>query len=49
MRLCQEAAEAWSAESGHKVEVIRAPERSNERYLYDLDLLAGDDPGIDIL
>lgn len=48
MRLCQEAAETWSAESGHQVEVIRAPERSDERYLYILDLLARDDASVDI-
>ena len=49
MRLCEEAAEAWSTESGHNVEVIRAPERSDERYLYYLDLLARDDASVDIL
>ncbi|MEZ5931921.1 MAG: ABC transporter substrate-binding protein [Alphaproteobacteria bacterium] len=48
MRLCQEAADAWSAESGNHVEVIRAPERSDERYLYILDLLARDDASVDI-
>jgi len=49
VRLCQEAAQAWSAESGHEVTVIRGPERSNERYFEYLDLLSRSDPGLDVL
>jgi trehalose/maltose transport system substrate-binding protein len=32
MRLCREAAQAWSAQSAHSVRVVGAPERSNDRY-----------------
>jgi trehalose/maltose transport system substrate-binding protein len=49
IRLCQEAAAAWSAESGHSVSVLRAPERSDERYFAYLDLLGRGDAGVDIL
>jgi len=48
-RLCEEAAAAWSAESGHTATVVPAPEQSNERYLEYLDLLSRGDAGIDIL
>jgi trehalose/maltose transport system substrate-binding protein len=49
LRLCQEAAAAWSAQSGNTVKVVRGPERSNERYFEYLDLLGRGDPGIDVL
>jgi trehalose/maltose transport system substrate-binding protein len=49
MRLCQEAADAWSAQSGHDVQVVRAPERSNDRYFQYLDLLGRGDGSIDVL
>ena len=49
MRLCQEAADAWSAQSGHTVQVVRAPERSNDRYFQYLDLLGRGDASIDVL
>ncbi len=49
MRLCQEAADAWAAESGNSVKVVRGPERSNERYFQYLDLLGRGDPGLDVL
>ena len=39
VRLCEEAAAAWSAESGHQVVVRRGPEQSNQRYFEYLDLL----------
>jgi ABC-type glycerol-3-phosphate transport system substrate-binding protein len=48
-RLCEEAAAAWSAESGHTAHVVRAPEQSNQRYFAYLDLLARRDRGRDIL
>jgi len=48
-RLCEEAAAAWSAESGHTATVVRAPEQSNQRYFAYLDLLARRDGSIDIL
>jgi trehalose/maltose transport system substrate-binding protein len=48
-RLCEEAAAAWSAESGHTATVVRAPEQSNQRYFEYLDLLARGDDSIDIL
>jgi trehalose/maltose transport system substrate-binding protein len=49
LRLCQEAAAAWSAQSGNTVKVVRGPERSNERYFEYLDLLGRGDPSIDVL
>jgi trehalose/maltose transport system substrate-binding protein len=49
VKLCEEAAQAWSAESGHQVTVIRGPERSNERYFEYLNLLGRSDPGLDVL
>jgi trehalose/maltose transport system substrate-binding protein len=49
MRLCQEAADAWSAQSGHTVRVVRALERSNDRYFEYLDLLGRGDASIDVL
>ncbi len=49
MRLCQEAADAWAAESGNSVKVVRGPERSNERYFQYLDLLGRGDPSLDVL
>jgi trehalose/maltose transport system substrate-binding protein len=49
MRLCQEAAAAWAAKSGNSVEVVRAPERSNERYFAYLDLLGRRDASVDVL
>jgi len=49
MRLCQEAAAAWSAQSGHDVQVVRALERSNDRYFQYLDLLGRGDASIDVL
>ena len=49
VQLCEEAAQAWSAESGHQVTVIRGPERSNERYFEYLDLLSRSDPDLDVL
>ncbi len=49
MRLCQEAAASWAAESGNSVKVVPAPERSNERYFAYLDLLGRGDASIDIL
>jgi trehalose/maltose transport system substrate-binding protein len=48
-RLCEEAAAAWSAASGHTATVVRAPEQSNQRYFAYLDLLARGDRSIDIL
>jgi trehalose/maltose transport system substrate-binding protein len=48
-RLCEEAAAAWSAQSGHTAAVVRAPEQSNQRYFEYLDLLARRDGSIDIL
>ena len=48
-RLCEEAAAAWSAESGHTANVVRAPEQSNQRYFAYLDLLARRDSSIDIM
>jgi trehalose/maltose transport system substrate-binding protein len=48
-RLCEEAAAAWSAESGNTATVVRAPEQSNQRYFEYLDLLSRGDPSIDIL
>jgi trehalose/maltose transport system substrate-binding protein len=49
MRLCQEAADGWSAQSGHTVRVVRALERSNDRYFQYLDLLGRRDASIDVL
>jgi trehalose/maltose transport system substrate-binding protein len=49
LRLCQEGADAWAADSGHQVAVIRGPERSNERYFEYLDLLGRGDPEIDVV
>jgi trehalose/maltose transport system substrate-binding protein len=49
MRLCREAADAWSAQSGHDVQVVQAPERSNDRYFQYLDLLGRGDASIDVL
>jgi len=49
LRLCEEGAAAWAAESGHQVSVLRAPEQSNQRYFQYLDLLGRGDPGVDIL
>lgn len=49
MRLCQQAADAWSAQSGHTVKVVRALERSNDRYFQYLDLLGRSDDEIDVL
>lgn len=49
LQLCQEAADAWSAESGHTVNVVRGPEQSNERYFQYLDLLDRGDPSIDVM
>ena len=49
VRLCEEAAAAWSAESGHQVVVRRAPEQSNERYFEYLDLLSREDASLDVL
>ena len=49
LRLCEEGAAAWAAESGHQVTVMRGPERSNERYFEYLDLLGRSDPDIDVL
>jgi trehalose/maltose transport system substrate-binding protein len=49
VRLCEEAAAAWSAESGHQVVVRRGPEQSNQRYFEYLDLLSRGDPGLDVL
>ncbi len=49
MRLCREAADAWSAQSGNTVQVVRAPQRSNEHYFQYLDLLGRSDNSIDIL
>jgi trehalose/maltose transport system substrate-binding protein len=48
-RLCEEAAAAWSAESGHTATVVPAPEQSNQRYFAYLDLLSRGDASIDIL
>ena len=49
MRLCQEAADAWSAETGNTVRVVRGLERSNDRYFQYLDLLGRGDASIDVL
>jgi trehalose/maltose transport system substrate-binding protein len=49
LRLCEEAAAAWSAESGHSARVVRGPERSDQRYFEYLDLLSRGDDSIDIL
>ena len=49
VQLCEEAGAAWSAESGHSVEIVRGPQQSNQRYLEYLDLLARGDGSIDIL
>ncbi|MGH6917788.1 MAG: extracellular solute-binding protein, partial [Geminicoccaceae bacterium] len=49
MRLCQEAADAWSAQTGHTVQVVRALERSNDRYFQYLDLLGRGDEELDVL
>jgi trehalose/maltose transport system substrate-binding protein len=49
LRLCEEGAAAWAAESGHQVTVLRAPEQSNQRYFMYLDLLGRGDPEIDVL
>jgi len=48
-RLCEEAAAAWSAESGHTATVVAAPAQSNQRYFEYLDVLSRSEPGIDIL
>ena len=48
-RLCEEAAAAWSAESGHTATVVRAPEQSNQRYFAYLDLLARGERSLDVL
>jgi trehalose/maltose transport system substrate-binding protein len=48
-RLCEEAAAAWSAGSGHTAKVVGALEQSNQRYFEYLDLLARGDGSIDIL
>ncbi|MEM7026318.1 MAG: extracellular solute-binding protein, partial [Pseudomonadota bacterium] len=49
LRLCQEAADAWSKESGHVVNVLQGPEQSNERYFQYLDLLDRGDSSIDVM
>jgi trehalose/maltose transport system substrate-binding protein len=49
LRLCEEAAAAWAADSGHAVKVEPAPERSDERYFAYLDLLGRADDSIDVL
>jgi trehalose/maltose transport system substrate-binding protein len=49
VQLCEEAAAAWSAESGHTVTVIRGPEQSNQRCFEYLDLLSRGDRSVDIL
>ena len=49
LRLCEEGAAAWAAESGHQVSVLRAPEQSNQRYFMYLDLLGRGDPDVDVL
>jgi len=48
VRLCEEAAEAWSAESGHEVRVQSGLEQSNERYFDYLTRLEEGDASIDI-
>ena len=47
LALCREGAEAWAQKSGNTVEVMAAPERSNERYLQYLDLLESEDSEVD--
>jgi trehalose/maltose transport system substrate-binding protein len=49
VQLCEEAAAAWSAESGHQVVVRRGPEQSNQRYFEYLDLLSRADSSLDVL
>ena len=48
-RLCREGAEAWARRSGNTVQVLPAPERSDERYLSYLDRLDRREPGADVL
>ena len=49
VRLCEEAAATWSAQSGHTVKVVRGPEQSNQRYFEYLDLLGRSDRSLDVL
>ncbi len=49
LRLCREGAERWAKESGNQVVVQAALERSDERYLQYLDLLARGDDSVDVL
>jgi len=49
LRLCEEGAAAWAAESGHQVTALRAPEQRKQRYFAYLDLRGRGDRGLDVL
>jgi trehalose/maltose transport system substrate-binding protein len=48
IRLCREGAEAWAQQTGNRVNVIPAPERSDERYFSYLDRLDRRDASVDV-
>lgn len=47
--LCREGAEAWAAESGHKVELVQSPGLATNRLGLFQQLLAAKSPDIDVL
>jgi trehalose/maltose transport system substrate-binding protein len=47
-RLCREGAAAWAQRTGNTVNVLAAPERSNERYFSYVDRLERRDPSVDV-
>ena len=46
--LCEQAATAWAAQSGHQVTVVPGPERTNERYTQYLIDLGDEKANIDV-
>lgn len=46
-RLCREAAEAWAAETGHRVELVQGAGGTTDRLALFQQLLAAESPDID--
>ncbi len=46
--LCREAAERWSAETGHEVEIVHPPQSASEQLALYQQLLAAQSPDIDV-
>ena len=48
LELCRQGAEAWAAQTGHKVRIISTPNDANERLALFQQLLAARSPDIDV-